>query len=117
MASQDKSGQKKKRRVGKRIQYDENAVRQAVLNVKTGRQSIYRASKSFGIPESTIRFRLNSKWSKKTRKGPATVPSKDEEDTHIVWLEEQQQRGISVVKETLNSKTTFRPNPFRKNVP
>ncbi|XP_065092046.1 uncharacterized protein LOC135712887 [Ochlerotatus camptorhynchus] len=113
----------KKKSSRKRRQYDENTVRQCILNVKNGKQTIYGASKSFGVPESTIRFRLSDKWSKKARKGPQTVMSKYEEEKIVVWLKEMQRKGFPVVKETLFSKiktffdTTSRPNPFPNNAP
>ncbi|XP_062565900.1 uncharacterized protein LOC134228140 [Armigeres subalbatus] len=106
---------------------DESIVQQCILNVKTGRQTIYGASKSFGIPESTIRYRLSDKWTQKTRKGPSTVLSSEEEEKLVAWLKDRQQRGIPVVKETLYSKVksffdakacfTPKPNPFRNNRP
>lgn len=127
MASQKNQDQQEIKTVRKRrlvkLPYDNYTVRQCLLSVKTGRQTIYGASKLFGIPESTIRYRLSDKWTTKVRKGPPTVLSKMEEEKLEAWVIDRQRRGIPISKETLYSKVksfidaASRPNPFRNSLP
>ncbi|XP_055645391.1 uncharacterized protein LOC129781915 [Toxorhynchites rutilus septentrionalis] len=103
--------------------YDEELLQKCLESVKTGGKTIYRASKSFWIPVSTIRFRMGEKWTKKIRKGPPTVLHPDDEIKIIHWLKEMESKGFPVFKETFFHKVksffenNSNPNPFKNGVP
>lgn len=103
--------------------YDEDLMQKCLESIKTGGKTVYRASKAFGIPTSSIRFRIGKKWSKKTRKGPPTVLLPEDEMKIIRWLKEMESKGFPVVKETLLHKikhfleSSSKPNPFKNSVP
>lgn len=114
---------KNNKKVAKRIKYSEESVQKCIDAVKVGEKSIYKASKLFGIPESTIRFRLSDKWSRKIHTGPSTVLTADEETKLVKWIKEQERKGFPVVKEAVFLRIkkfldeAERPNPFKDNAP
>ena len=87
------------------------------------KKSLYAACKAYGIPQSTVRYRLSGKWTRKARKGPPTVLTGDEEQKLVQYLKTMEKKGFPVVKELLLHKvktffgTNSRPNPFTNNVP
>lgn len=83
---------------------DENLMQRCLVSTTSGKKSMYGASKAFGIPVSSIRYRLSEKWTKKIRKGPPTVLLPEEEMKIIRWLKEMECKGFPVVKETLLHK-------------
>ncbi|XP_055540324.1 uncharacterized protein LOC129727006 [Wyeomyia smithii] len=91
--------------------------------VLSKKKSLYAACKAYGIPQSTVRYRLSGKWTRKARKGPPTVLTGDEEQKLVQYLKTMEKKGFPVVKELLLHKvktffgTNSRPNPFTNNVP
>lgn len=103
--------------------YDEVAISRCMELVTSKQKSLYAACKAYGIPQSTVRYRLSGKWTTKVRKGPLTVLTDDEERKLVQYLVTMEKKGFPVVKELLLHKVkTFcdansRPNPFTDNVP
>lgn len=103
--------------------YDESVLQSCLREISTGMTSIYGASKKYGIPRSTIRFRMSGKWLKTTKRGPQTVLSKEEEERIVSWLIGMQKRGFPVQRRTLMFKITEiltafpRDTPFNNNIP
>ncbi|XP_055542907.1 uncharacterized protein LOC129728486 [Wyeomyia smithii] len=87
------------------------------------KKSLYAACKAYGISQSTVRYRLSGKWTRKARKGPPTVLTGDEEQKLVQYLRTMEKKGFPVVKELLLHKvktffgTNSRPNPFTNNAP
>lgn len=103
--------------------YDEAIMQRCLESIKTGRNTVYRASKVFGIPTSSIHYRIGDKWTKKTRKGPPTVLDPEDEMKIVRWLQGMESKGFPVLKETLLYKiksyleSSAKPNPFKLGVP
>lgn len=103
--------------------YDESAVQSCLREISARLLSINAASKKYGIPRSTIRFRMSDKWCKTTKRGPQTVLSKEEETEIVSWLIAMQKRGFPVERRTLLFKikeilAAFpRVTPFKKDCP
>ncbi|KAJ8943143.1 hypothetical protein NQ318_022884 [Aromia moschata] len=77
--------------------------------------------KKYGIPRSTLQFRLGPKFSK-TRPGPKKYLSKEEEDMLVTWVLESHRKGFPKRKIALQlSVKNFmdsnnRTNPFKDNM-
>lgn len=103
--------------------YDETAISRCMELVTTKRKTLYAACKAYGIPQSTVRYRLSGKWTTKVRKGPQTVLTVEEERKLVQYLATMQNKGFPVTKQLLLHKvknffeTNLRPNPFKKNIP
>lgn len=103
--------------------YDEAAISRCMELVTTKQMTLYAACKTYGIPQSTVRYRLSSKWTTKVRKGPQTVLTEVEEQKLVQYLVAMEKKGFPVVKDLLlyKVKTFFdsssRSNPFTDNVP
>lgn len=103
--------------------HDEAAITRCMELTTSKQKSLYAACKAYGIPQSTIRYRLSGKWTKKVRKGPQTVLTLIEEQKLVQYLIAMEKKGFPVVKELLLHKvktffeTNSRPNPFTQNVP
>lgn len=103
--------------------YDEAAIARCMELVTSKQKTLYGACKTYGIPQSTVRYRLSDKWTTKVRKGPKTVLTEDEERKLVKFAIVMEKKGFPIVKELLlhKVKTFFdivsRPNPFTDNVP
>ncbi|XP_055536282.1 uncharacterized protein LOC129724971 [Wyeomyia smithii] len=103
--------------------HDEGAITRCMELVLSKKKSLYAACKAYGIPQSTVRYRLSGKWTRKARKRPPTVLTGDEEQKLVQYLKTMEKKGFPVVKELLLHKvktffgTNSRPNPFTNNVP
>lgn len=79
-------------------------------------------AKKYNIPRSTLQFRLSAKFTK-TRHGPNTYLTSDEENMLVSWILESQEKGFPKRKVDLQlSVKQFldedeRPNPFKENMP
>lgn len=107
----------------KQVDYSEEAVQKCIKLVKVHGKSMYKASKLYGVPESTIRYRLSAQWSQKLKSGPATVLTTDEEAKLDAWIKEQERKGFPVGKMAVFQRIkrfldqAERPNPFKENLP
>lgn len=85
--------------------------------------SLGQASRTFGVPKSTIKFRLSEKWKKKFRRGPQTMLTAEEESKLVNWVQEMERRGFPCTKHALISrvKAFLDKNPresmFKNNTP
>lgn len=101
--------------------YDEETVKKAVEAIKEG-MSKKMASKKFGVPRSTLQFRLSDKFVK-IRPGPTTVLSEEEEDVLVKWIKECSNKGFPQRKFNLKLSVqqflikTNRKSPFKSNLP
>lgn len=78
--------------------YCEKDMQKALEAVKTQGLSKKAAAKLYGVPRTTLIFRLCSKFSK-ARKGPQTVLSTAEEDCLEDWITTSQRQGFPKRKE------------------
>ncbi|XP_055637190.1 uncharacterized protein LOC129775931 isoform X3 [Toxorhynchites rutilus septentrionalis] len=103
--------------------YDEADISRCMELVTSKKWTLYAACKAYGIPQSTVRYRLSGKWTTKVRRGPCTVFTGEEEQNLVQYLITMEKKGFPVVKELLLHKvntffkTNARPNPFKNNVP
>lgn len=103
--------------------YNDNDMQSALNKIKTG-LSIHKASKEFNIPRGTLQNRIHNR-TKKSRKGPVTVLTPDEEKQIVDWLVANHLKGFprrkndvkSVVKDFLDADDRPRDNPFKDNLP
>ncbi|XP_058817700.1 uncharacterized protein LOC131681009 [Topomyia yanbarensis] len=106
-----------------RKRYTEYALQKSINAVKTKAMSLGQASQCFGVPKSTIKFRLGTKWTKKLRRGPQTVLSLQEETKIVQLVQEMERRGFPCTKHALISRVKAfldknpRQTPFKDNRP
>lgn len=103
MKSPENNG--KVQRLGKR-KYAEESLNAAVGAVKLSMMSIGKASTFFGVPKSTIRFRIGRTWSGKLQRGPNTMLTSDEEEKVIKWVKDLEKRGFPCTKQGILAKVT-----------
>lgn len=72
--------------------YTEDQVQQALVAIKNG-MSKKLASKSFGVPSSTLQFRLSDKFSKICY-GPQTYLTSNEENLLVQWIIDSHRKGF-----------------------
>lgn len=105
-----------------RKHYSEDAVLLCIKSIESGR-TVYAACKEFGIPMSTIIYRMSGRWKNKYNPGPVSVLSKVEEQRIVEWLNGMQNRGFPVTRSALLFKVNEvlvsnpRPTPFRNDRP
>jgi hypothetical protein len=101
--------------------YSEVAVGEALRAIEGG-MSKKAASKMFGIPRTTLIFRLSDKF-RKIDPGPSPVLTAAEEATLVEWIICNQKKGFPRRKEDVQESVKQfldqnpRPNPFRDNIP
>lgn len=76
--------------------YDEEMIHRALADIRNG-ESKKSVAKKYGIPRSTLQFRLSSKFTK-TRPGPNTYLTTDEEIALANWILESQKKRIPKTK-------------------
>ncbi|XP_062535837.1 uncharacterized protein LOC134205003 [Armigeres subalbatus] len=74
--------------------------------IKSGQMTCYAASKRFGIPIGTLKYRLSGRWKKCTTSGPGTVLSPAEEQDIADWLMDMQSRGFLMTRAECVSKVS-----------
>lgn len=101
--------------------YDEATIEKALDEIRSG-AAIKSTARKFGLPRSTLQFRLSQKF-KKTRPGPVTVLTSKEENLIENWIIECARKGFprrkhdirTTVQKFLDSNP--RENPFKNNSP
>lgn len=99
--------------------YKEEDIALALAAVEGG-ISKKRASVQFGVPRSTLQFRMSAKFTK-VRHGPTTVLTTDEETLLVRWILESQRKGfpkrkddiqasVKIFLDKTNKKTIFKNN-------
>ncbi|KAE8749581.1 hypothetical protein FOCC_FOCC003569 [Frankliniella occidentalis] len=104
-----------------RPRYTDSQVEAAVRDVKLGKP-VREAARLHGVPKTTLHFRLSDKFTK-SRPGPASYLSVDEETVLVNWLIDCMKAGFPrssldlrlSVKEFLDDNP--RENPFTDNHP
>nr|XP_029719805.1 uncharacterized protein LOC115262004 [Aedes albopictus] len=106
-----------------RKQYSEETIKRCLQVIASGK-TVYAGCKQFGIPMSTIRYRMSELWKEKYKPGPESVLTKSEEQKIVRWLGDMQDRGFPVSRRTLRFKVSeflssdpSRITPFRNNQP
>lgn len=101
--------------------YSEDLVQKALQDIKSG-ESKKSTARKYGIPRSTLQFRLSQKF-KKVRKGPATYLTATEETLLNEWIIDSQRKGFPRRKTDIQASVqTFlnqssRKTPFKDNLP
>lgn len=102
--------------------YSEELISRCIDAVNSGK-TMYAACKEFGIPLSTIVYRMSGRWKNKRNPGPSSVLTKQEEQRIAKWLKDMQDRGFPVTRRALVFKvceflsSNPRSTPFRNNRP
>lgn len=110
------------RKQNSRKHYSEEALSQCIQAVESG-MTVYASCKQFGVPMSTVIYRISGRWQNKRNPGPSTVLSKQEEQKIVEWLHGMQGRGFPVSRHALLFKVSEylasnpRDTPFRNNRP
>ncbi|KAF9411109.1 hypothetical protein HW555_009971 [Spodoptera exigua] len=105
----------------KRKQYASALLEAALLAINEG-TSIYEASKTYGIPRTTLRDKRNNKYINE-HCGKQTVLTKEEEKRLVDWIFYLGKSGFPVTKDQLLEtvaklvENLNRSNPFKDGVP
>ena len=101
----------------------EDAVHNAVQDIRSGKCSFRKAEQKYGIPKSTLNDYTTGRVEIGKRQGPQPVLRKDEEPYLVNWAVEMNKIGYGqtrrqiceMVKKILDKDG--RPNPFKDNRP
>lgn len=100
----------------------EESIQLCIQRIKDG-MSRHTACKKYGVPVSTIRYRMSGKWKNQITRGPRSVLTDSEEKKIIQWLTNMQERGFPVSQATLKFKVNefivqdSRKTPFKDGQP
>ncbi|XP_029712566.2 uncharacterized protein LOC109400123 [Aedes albopictus] len=86
--------------------YSKDNISSCLDDIKTGRMTCYLASKRYGIPVSTLRYRLSARWKKSITPGPSTILTATEEQEIVDWLQDMQSRGFFMTRAECVSKVS-----------
>ena len=86
--------------MAKRLQYSENDMEKALEAVKNG-IPVFRASKMFNVPRTTLLYKHTGKYPVERKIGPETVLSKHEEALLVDWIFKSVDAGFPVTKNQL----------------
>ncbi|CAH1966946.1 unnamed protein product [Acanthoscelides obtectus] len=104
----------------KKHSFDANVMYLAIQEVKNSNMSYRAAANKYGIPKSTLEFKIKNPGHKNTC-GPSPVLSTKEEYELIEWIKELASRGFPRKKDgIMHSVQKFlieNPNPFNNNRP
>nr|CAH7736046.1 unnamed protein product [Callosobruchus chinensis] len=106
----------------KKNSYDVISMERAIQEVKNSNMSYMAAANKYGVPKSTLEFKIKNPGHKSSC-GPSPILSVREEYELVRWIEELASRGFPRKKEDiLNSVQKFLtenplPNPFVNNRP
>ncbi|KAF6213605.1 hypothetical protein GE061_011326 [Apolygus lucorum] len=112
----------RKKVVIKRRRYSEESLQKATEAVKQGLMSQKHAEKTFGVPRSTIQFRLSDKFSRSAL-GRPTILTKEEEEEIQEWIMICASKGFPRRKLDIASSVAGflqldgRANPFSGGIP
>ncbi|CAH1978113.1 unnamed protein product [Acanthoscelides obtectus] len=105
----------------KKNEYDAESMEAAINDVKNN-MSYRNAANKYGVPKSTLEFKIKNPGHKDTC-GPNLILSAREESDLVRWIEELATKGFPRKRDDiLNSVHNFltenpRPNPFKSNRP
>ncbi|KAH0819510.1 hypothetical protein GEV33_003282 [Tenebrio molitor] len=102
--------------------YGSESIDLALQEIQDKKMSVRAIAANYGIPKSTIHFKLKNPSSKDTY-GPVPYLSIEEKQRLVKWISEMGKRGFPrKVENLLSSVKNFldhnpRPNPFKNNRP
>jgi lambda repressor-like predicted transcriptional regulator len=82
--------------------YNQEAISKALEDILNNGVSKKAASKKYGIPRSTLQFRLSQKFTKTTF-GPSPILSKEEEQILVDWVLQSHRTGFREERKTCKS--------------
>ncbi|XP_062710743.1 uncharacterized protein LOC115265664 [Aedes albopictus] len=99
--------------------YEEGKLNESVSYVQKGAMTTNFAAKHFGVPRTTLQYRLSTKCKNKGTTGPYPVFTTTEEQDIVSWLQTMERRGFFALKYKITAflATHPRKNPFKDNVP
>lgn len=106
---------------GKKRNYDDSTLNLALEEIKESGK-IREISRKYGIPKSTLHFKLKNP-THKTTFGPAPVLTAEEEQLLEFWIKEMMRKGFPLnIQDLKQSVYKFlsenpRPNKFKNNYP
>lgn len=104
-------------------QYKLAKLNESVDSVQKGAMSTNFASKYFGVPRTTLQYRLSTKCKNKGSTGPYTVFTMEEEQAIVSWLKTMERKGFPATRSALVYKISSflkeypRKTPFKNDVP
>lgn len=105
------------------VTYTEPALLKALEEIKNKTKSIYSAAKSYGIPRTTIQYRLSDEYKHRGTRGPHTVFAAEEEEQIVSWLRDKESKGHPITISSLQFKVKSflkahpRTTPFVDDLP
>ncbi|XP_072387396.1 mblk-1-related factor 1-like [Diabrotica undecimpunctata] len=102
--------------------YDKMKLTEAIKDVQNGTESYRTAEKKYGIPKSTVEFKLKHPEHKNTL-GPSPILTCEEENTLVRWIQETASKGFPKKANDLKSSVQKflienpRLNNFKDNRP
>lgn len=103
--------------------YEEGKLNESVSYVQKGAMTTNFAAKHFGVPRTTLQYRLSTKCKHKGTTGPYPVFTTTEEQDIVSWLLTMERRGFPATYFALKYKISAflaahpRKTPFKDNVP
>lgn len=86
-------------------QYDEKSLQSAILDVQNG-MSVQRASKTWGVPRSTLQNRLKGSESHKIAHSHLQRLSTEQEEKVVQWITLQESLGLAPSHSQIRSFVT-----------
>lgn len=108
---------------GSFLNYREDAMMAAVEDVRLHKTAIRTAAKKFGVPRTTLKYKVEGKSPIHRKMGPPSILSQEEEAEICRWVKKMALAGFPVtVNELCISVEKFvrdagRPNPFKDGKP
>ncbi|XP_077597392.1 uncharacterized protein LOC144213026 [Stigmatopora nigra] len=93
----DKIGRKKKKK------WTEEAMEHALAQVKSGRYTVRRAAKEFGVPKSSLGDRVSGRVTPGSRSGPAQLITSADEELLVEFSSYVSEHGFPLTKRQLVS--------------
>lgn len=106
---------------GKKRDYDVSVLNLALKEINEGGK-IREIARKYGIPKSTLHFKLKNP-THKTTFGPAPILTVEEEQLLVFWIKEMMRKGFPLNIEDLKQSVykflteNPRPNKFKNNYP
>lgn len=104
------------------LNYDESSMETALHAVKNG-MSVFKASKEFKVPRTTLYYKYKGKYPEQRKMGRATYLTPREEDGLVKWVLHMKECGFPVTKDQLLEsvqvilKKLPRETPFTEGKP
>lgn len=83
------------------LNYEDNAMKNAVEDMRLHSTSIRKAAKKFGVPRQTLSNKLKGKSPIERKMGPAPKLTKDEEQRICQWVYDSAEAGFPITTDQL----------------